>query len=152
MILVFNKQYRQEEKLFSELKKKIKQSKSMVVSVDKNYEIYKLDSIEVRFSVGAKSGLIVFDMAGNVILPEMNCEFRQGYSTEDELQRARFTMFTNLLDVARESNKKRTEKAKKMEQATKKLQKEQAALDKAAHDKAAAEAVIMNATNRLKSL
>ena len=154
MILVFNKQYRQEEKLFRELKKKINQSKSMVNGSDgKNAEIYKLDSIDVHFFIGSKSKLKVFDKSGGVIIDMDIPEFKATpYSDADELGNARINMFHHLLMATRDVYSKRTGKAKKLNQATQELQKKQAALDKATRDKAAAEAVIVNATNRLKSL
>lgn len=154
MILVFNKQYRQEEKLFRELKKKINQSKSMVKGSDgKNAEIYKLDSIDVHFFIGSKYKLKVFDKSGGVIIDMDIPAFKATpYSDADELGNARWNMFSHLLMATRDVYSKRTEKAKKLEQATRKLQEEQAKLGKAARDKAAAEAVIVNATNRLKSL
>ncbi len=154
MILMFNKQYRQEEKLFRELKKKINQSKSMVNGSDgKTGEIYKFDSIDVHFFTGSKSKLKVFDKAGAIIIDMDIPEFKATpYSDADELGNARINMFHHLLMFTRDVYSKRTEKAKKLKQATKTLQEEQAKLDKAAHDKEAAEAVIANATNRLKSL
>lgn len=154
MILVFNKQYRQEEKLFRELKKKINQSKSMVKGSDgKNAEIYKLDSIDVHFFIGSKYKLKVCDKSGGVIIDMDIPAFKATpYSDADELGNARWNMFSHLLMATRDVYSKRTEKAKKLEQATQELQKKQAALDKATRDKATAEAVIVNATNRLKSL
>jgi hypothetical protein len=154
MILMFNKQYRQEEKLFRELKKKINQSKTMIKDSDaKTGEVYKFDSIDVHFFTGSKSKLKVFDKAGGIIIDMDVPEFKATpYSDADELGNARINMFHHLLMFTRDVYSKRTEKAKKLEQATKTLQDKQAALDKAARDKAAAEAVIANATNRLKSL
>ncbi len=152
MFLVFNKQYRQEEKLFRELKNKIKKSKSMVGgSSNKLGEFYKLDSIDIHFFVTSERKLKVFDKSYAAIV-EISADIK-GYPNSDEyeLSNARFHMFSNLLSFARNNYQKRIEKDK-MNQATKKLQEKKAKLDKAAKDKAEAEAVIANATNRLKSL
>ena len=119
----------------------------------KTGEVYKFDSIDVHFFTGSKSKLKVFDKAGAIIIDMDIPEFKATpYSDADELGNARINMFHHLLMFTRDVYSKRTEKAKKLEQATKTLQDKQAALDKAARDKAAAEAVIVNATNRLKSL
>lgn len=152
MFLVFNKQFRQEEKLFCELKNKIKKSKSMVGgSNDKLGEFYKLDSIDIHFFVTPKRKLKVFDKS-NAVIVDIDANLK-GYAHSDEykLSSARFNMFSHLLSFARYNYKKRTEK-EKMNQATKKLQEKKAKLDKAAKDKAEAEAIIENAINRLKSL
>ena len=152
MILMFNKQYRQENKLFNTLADKIKKSSSIVQEFKGQARVFELDTIDIYFTVANGQKLKVVTKTGEVVVPEMDCSFKQGCSTEDVLQRARHEMFSQLLDFVHKTYEKKAEKAKKMEQATKELQEKQTMLDKAARDKAAAEAVIATATNRLKSL
>ena len=153
MILVFNKQYRQEEKLFRELKNKIKQSKSMVKDTDGKFgEFFSLDSIDIQFFYGTDKYLKVFDKSGNIIVNMDIHYFGNCVSDEQELANARWNMFNNLFTFARDTYTARIEKAKKLERATKEIQEKKTKLDKAARDKEAAEAAIVNATTRLKSL
>lgn len=145
MILIFNKQYRQESGLISDLTKKIKKSRLIIQEYRDNKEIYKLDGIDIVFDI-TKSNLVVMDKNKSVII-DMDCQFDR-----DELQEARFYMFSHLLEAARNTYKKRTEKVKALEQATQKIKAEQARLNKAQKEKMAAEAKIADARNRLRSL
>ncbi len=145
MFLVFNKQYRQESNLISDLAKKIKKTSSLIKEFKGNSEIYILDSIIIEFAI-MRDVLTVTDRNKNVIVT-LNCAWAQ-----DELQEARYYMFSNLLVQARETATERLEKAKTISQPTKELQTKKAQLDKAARDKATAEAAIANALQKLKSL
>lgn len=145
MILIFNKQYRQESGLISDLTTKIKKSKQIIQEYNGNKEIYKLDSIDIILDV-LQNTLVVMDKNKNVIV-DMNCQFDR-----DELQEARYYMFSNLLEAARKTYKKRTEKVKALEQAAQKIKAEQARIDKAKAEKLAADAKIADARRRLKSL
>ena len=145
MILIFNKQYRQESGLISDLTTKIKKSKQIIQEYNGNKEIYKLDSIDIILDV-LQNTLVVMDKNKNVIV-DMNCQFDR-----DELQEARYYMFSNLLEAARKTYNDRTEKAKALEQAAQKIKAEQARIDKAKAEKLAADAKIANARRRLKSL
>lgn len=145
MILIFNKQYRQESGLISDLTTKIKKSKQIIQEYNGNKEIYKLDSIDIILDV-LQNTLVVMDKNKNVIV-DMNCQFDR-----DELQEARYYMFSNLLEAARKTYNDRTEKAKALEQAAQKIKAEQARIEKAEAEKLAADAEIANARRRLKSL
>ena len=145
MFLVFNKQYRQESNLISDLVKKIKKSSSLIREYKGNSEIYTLDTIVIEFEM-IHNVITVTDRNKNVIVA-LKCAW-----APDELQEARYYMFSNLLNQARETCDKRLEKAKTISQATQKLQTRQAQLDKTAKDKAAAEATIVKARQKLKSL
>ncbi len=145
MILIFNKQYRQESGLISDLTTKIKKSKQIIQEYNGNKEIYKLDSIDIILDV-LQNTLVVMDKNKNVIV-DMNCQFDR-----DELQEARYYMFSNLLEAARKTYNNRTEKAKALEQAAQKIKAEQARIEKAKAEKLAADAEIANARRRLKSL
>ena len=145
MILIFNKQYRQESGLISDLTTKIKKSKQIIQEYNGNKEIYKLDSIDIILDV-SQNTLVVMDKNKNVIV-DMNCQFDR-----DELQEARYYMFSNLLEAARKTYNDRTEKAKALEQAAQKIKAEQARIDKAKAEKLAADAKIADARRRLKSL
>lgn len=145
MILIFNKQYRQESGLISDLTTKIKKSKQIIQEYNGNKEIYKLDSIDIILDV-LQNTLVVMDKNKNVIV-DMNCQFDR-----DELQEARYYMFSNLLEAARKTYNDRTEKAKALEQAAQKIKAEQARIDMAKAEKLAADAKIADARRRLKSL
>ena len=152
MFLIFNKQFRAEEKFFSEIAKKIKTTKTLHNVDTPGWECYQLDSIDVHFCVSENYILRVLDKEGNQIGTDMNCDFRQGYTTADELQRVRHSKFSHLLQFVRTEYAKRKEKTEKLERATKQMQKKKAELDAKLAQKAEAEAVIANATKRLKEL
>ena len=151
MFLIFNKQFRAEEKFFHEIAKKIKATKTLHNVGMPKWECYQLDSIDVHFQIDDRI-LRVLDKEGNQIGTDMNCEFRQGYTTADELQRVRFNRFSHLLQFVRTEYAQRKEKAEKLERATKQMQAKKAELDAKLAQKAEAEAVIANATKRLKEL
>lgn len=142
---MFNKQYREESKLISELVKKIKKSQSLTKEYRENSETYILDTICIEFEV-SKTRLTVKDKSDNVIV-EMDCMWAQ-----DALQEARTNMFSQLLEIARNTHDKRLNKAKQFEQYKKEMEAKQKELDKATADKAAAEAAIFKARQRLKRL
>ncbi len=145
MILMFNKQYRQESALISDLAKKIKKSKSIIRVCHENTEIYELDNIEVCFDI-LKSVLSVIIKSGSKLV-SLDCSY-----DDDELQLARYHMFSNLLQRARDTYYRSIDKAKALEQATKEAKKNQDALDKAKAEKEAVEAKIIAARRRIKSL
>ena len=145
MILMFNKQYRQESALISDLAKKIKKSKSVVRVYHESTEVYQLDNIDVRLDV--KDSVLTVTDKNNQVIIDMDCRYEH-----DELQRARFGMFGHLLDVVRDTYKKKNEKVKALQQAAMELNEKQKRLDEAKASKAAAEAKIADARNRLKTL
>ena len=151
MFLIFNKQFRQEEKFFNEIAKKIKATKTLHNADTPRWECYQLDSIDVHFQID-KRILRVLDKEGNQIGADINCEYRQGFTTEDELQRVRYDRFSHLLELIRTEYTKRKEKAKKLERASKQMQEKKVKLDRELAKKKEAEAVIVNATKRLREL
>lgn len=151
MFLIFNKQFRQEEKFFNEIAKKIKATKTLHNADTPRWECYQLDSIDVHFQIDNRI-LRVLDKKGNQIGADINCEYRQGFTTEDELQRVRFDRFSHLLELIRTEYTKRKEKAKKLERASKQMQEKKVKLDRELAKKKEAEAVIANATKRLREL
>lgn len=151
MFLIFNKQFRAEEKFFNEIAKKIKATKTLH-NVDKSgWECYQLDSIDVHFHID-DCILRVLDKEGNQIGTDINCEYRHGYTTEDELQMVRFNRFSHLLEFVRNEDRARREKAQKLERAAKQMQKKKAELDAKLAEKKKAKAVIENATKHLREL
>ena len=127
MLLIFTKQYRQEEKLIGRIINKIEKSKTIETKYGKqgtpesNTEIYILDDVDVYFDLGLKGGdaaIIVKDKEGKEIY-KMDCH----YDNYDAMQQARGDWFHTALMKARDVYKKRTEKAKKLKQATEKAQK-----------------------------
>ena len=151
MFLIFNKQFRAEDKFFNEIAKKIKATKTLHNVDMPKWECYQLDSIDVHFQIDDRI-LRVLDKEGNQIGTDINCEYRHGYTTEDELQMVRFNRFSHLLEFVRTEYAKRKEKAEKLERAAKQMQEKKAKLDAELVKKAEAKAVIANAIRRLKEL
>lgn len=152
MFLIFNKQFRAEEKFFNEIAKKIKTTKTLHNVDASGWECYQLDSIDVHFQMVGDRILRVLDKEGNQIGTDISGEYKQGYTTEDELQRVRHNRFSHLLEFVRTEYAKRKEKAEKLERAAKQMQAKKAKLDAELAKKAEAEAVIANATKRLREL
>ena len=150
MILFFNKQYRAENNMINDLAKKIKKSKVVEREIRGNTEVYKLDNMVISFDILGSKLTVEEKKTGEAIV-DMDCKFGGNFAG-DELQNARFDMFSNLLEVARKRYKAHIEKAEKMNQASKKLQEKQAQLSKVETEKAAAEAAIVEARKKLKSL
>lgn len=124
MILIFNKQFRQEEKLISLLAKKVKKSESITCEYGKpgtnegNMEIYRLDDIDLYMNVGtaADASITVKDKQGNLVY-KMDCH----YEPNNQMQEARTNWFHNLLMMVRDVYQKRAEKARKYKEATAKV-------------------------------
>ena len=145
MVLIFNKQYRQESNLISDLSKKIKKSQSLRKEYKGNNEIYTLDNIIIDFAI-TDNTITVKDKKKNVIVA-LDCKWAQ-----EELQEARFYMFSNLLNVARSVYDRRVEKSKTFAQAQQDIQARQAVSAELAAAKSARETAIRNAREKLKSL
>lgn len=149
MFLIFNKQYRTEEKLISELAKKIKKSlsfKSYDAGDKDNEEIYELDSVFIGFDI-TNHKITVSDKAGNEIV-SLDCK----YNAYDEFQQARGKWFHYLLcGVARKRKKQEEEKQKKLEA----MQKATKALDVATKTKEKQllqQQVIQDALDKIRGL
>ena len=110
MILIFNKQFRTEEKIISELMKKIKKSATVNKSCEGNTEKYEFDNLDVFFGLIDRK-VVVTNKMGDKIM-SMDCN----YDAYDEMQKARANWFSELLDKARAREDK--EKDKKMRMAT----------------------------------
>ena len=107
--LIFNKQYRTEGELISELEKKINKSLSFKSDDKGNEEIYELDSVCIGFDIMNKK-ITVSDKAGNKIV-SLDCK----YDAYDKFQQAKGTWFHYLLcDVARKRKETEEEKQKKL--------------------------------------
>lgn len=143
LFLVFTKQYRAEEKIISELTKKIKKSNSFKYSVVKNTETYELDGIVIDFTLTQSRKMVVRDKAGEEIY-SMNGD----YDMLDEMQETRFNWFSHLLTVARE--READKQAKK--QKTKKLKDAKEALDAAEKAKLKEQQILDNAYEALKRM
>lgn len=135
MFFVFSKQFRTEEKIFSELAKKIKESKKITQSRDGLAEVYKLDTIRIEF-ISAK--ILVYDKSGKEIL-SLNCK----YDDADRMQQARYNWFSGVLADARKRYEKDTGK-EKMRRAAAKI--------KAKKEQERHEAAMVKALEQIKSL
>ena len=107
MILIFNKQFRTEEKIISELVKKIKKSAKFNKSYEGNTEKYEFDNLDVFFDIIDRK-VVVTNKMGDEIM-SMDCH----YDAYDEMQEVRSNWFSELLNKARAK-----EKYKKMRMAT----------------------------------
>lgn len=125
-MLIFNKQFRQEEKLISRTVDKIKKSKSIKMKFGKvstdigTTETYMLDDIDVCFNLGVKGGpnsIIIKEKNGNVIYT-MDCHF----DIYDKMQRARANWFHWLLNKTRDIYNKKPKKAEKLKKATQRVE------------------------------
>ncbi len=152
MILIFNKQYRQEKGLIDDLKAAIKKSKKMEKDLKGNTEIYKLDTIKIHFDVLTCCLKVMKNEPHAEVIADLDCKFVNTYSDNAELQRKRFEMFSGLLETARQTYNNKIEKAAKLENATKKILAEKTKLDRAAAEAKAAQTAIVAARQKLKSL
>ena len=122
MFLFFNKQFRLEQNLISELAKKIKKSVSFHSCYggnNSNTEIYKLDNLDIWFDITNRK-IIVFDKSGAEIT-SLDCH----YDELSDMQKARTKWFHDLLcKVARGRKDAEEEKQKKLQAAWLKLQQE----------------------------
>ena len=138
MFFVFSKQFRTEEKIFSELAKKIKESKKIAQSWDGLAEVYKLDTIRIEFISATPAQILVYDKAGKEIL-SLDCE----YDDADRMQQARSHWFSGVLADARKRYEKDTGK-EKMRRASAKI--------KAKKEQEKHEAAMVKALDKIKSL
>lgn len=149
-MLLFNKQYRAECKLFDELTRKIRKSKDIKYEIVGNSTICKLDSIDITFHSN-KRLLEVKDKKGDVII-SLNCQFSgTPYNTEMELSNARFNMYCHLHETARKRHDVLMQK-EKMEAATRKAQAKISEKKKAETEKVLKEVAVTKAYERLRGL
>ena len=138
MFFVFSKQFRTEEKIFSELAKKIKESKKIAQSWDGLAEVYKLDTIRIEFISATPAQILVYDKAGKEIL-SLDCE----YNDADRMQQARSHWFSGVLADPRKRYEKDTGK-EKMRRASAKI--------KAQKEQERHETAMVKALDKIKSL
>lgn len=146
MYWIFNKQYRTEEGIISQLVKNLKKSKIFLKYHENNTEIYELDNINIRFTYINQSLIVVTDKAGNEIV-SMDCT----YSNMDEVQQVRTNWFHSVLKIARaraDQEKQKYEKQKELEQARKEIE----AQARAKQQQQVKENAMLNALNQLKNL
>ena len=111
-MLFGNKQIRTERKVFAELAKKIRKSRSFSVgNTQGNTELYHLDDIDIKFSLNPRI-LKVSDKSGKSLI-YWDCEWRGDYADNVEVFRARFHKFSTLLEKARNRKDKEELKAVK---------------------------------------
>ena len=139
MFFVFSKQFRTEGKIFSELAKKIKESKKITQSWDGLAEVYKLDTCRIEFISARPAQILVYDKSGKEIL-SLDCEY---LDDGDRMQQARSHWFSRVLADARKRYEKDTGK-EKMRRATAKI--------KAKKEQEKHEAAMVKALDRIKSL
>ena len=152
MDLQFNKQYRQEKKLFNELAKKVVKSKKIELKYEGFVKVFQLESIDIYYAFRDGFKVKVLDKNGCVVVPEMYCQPVPGNGLEQQLQYERHVMFHDLLYLAGSFHHQRLVQAQKQASEEKKRQEQQARLDKAVADKIAAEMTIKQSLQRLKSL
>jgi len=142
-MLIFNKQFRTEEKTISALIKKIDKSGTIVRSYVGNTEKYEFDTFDVSFVMNpGDKRIVVVDKIGNEIL-SMDCN----YDPYDEMQEARSIWFSQTLENARRRYGK--------EQATKALKNAAKFAAKAfglKSKKKSQQDAAMNALNRVRNL
>lgn len=149
-MLLFNKQYRAECKLFDELARKIRKSKDIKYEIVRNSTICKLDSIDITFHSN-KRLLEVKDKKGDVII-SLNCQFSgTPYNTEMELSNARFNMYCHLHHTAGKRHDVLMQK-EKMEEATRQAQAKISEKKKAETEKVLKEVAVTKAYERLRGL
>ena len=146
MFLIFNKQFRTEQKIINELMKKVKNTKKVIKSLIGNSEKYELDTLDITFNVTKPQKFVVADKTGEEIV-SMDCEFQDG----NEIQCVRFNWFSELLKAAREREQKEIYGRVKEDQIMAARRALEAAV-KAQKEKEAIEAAMCNSLKRIKKL
>lgn len=142
MVYIFNKQFRTREKIFNDLRKKIKKSETMtcIPHTDK----YTLDTVVIEFKVIDPQTITINDKTGTEII-KLDCHY-DGY---DDIQKIMFHQFSSLLAFIRNQFDKRQERIKKIKEAEAKVVKNRTA----SHTKQKKqETLLNNALERLKGL
>jgi hypothetical protein len=148
-MLLFNKQYRNEQKLITEIYKKIRNSKEMTRG-DK-YDMYKLDNVDIVFGgTDGQAELIVNDKSGNEIY-KMDCNWSDPIKG-DELQQRRWDWFHGLLEFARKQYDERENKKEKLKRATADAKAKAVVKQKQRNAEKIKEAAVLNALDRLQNL
>jgi len=148
-ITVFNKQFRDGEKLISELRKKIRKSKSITMdSGEKNSENFHLDTVDLVFNLDMKNKTFgVYDKSGKEIY-FMDCT----YDSFDEWAKIRSNWYSVLLNYARNQLAKKTKKAEKLKEAANKVNASAKAKEAKKATKEVQEKAISDALEKLRGL
>ena len=146
MFLIFNKEFRQIESILSDLMAKVKKSEKFVKKYEAQYEIYKLDTIDIHFHISSNT-ITVKDKSGKEII-SLDCH----YDRYDKLQDAKWNRFGTFLGAVRNAYDKRVEKAEKMKNATKKMQKEEATKNQQQKAEVAKQKILSDALDKLRGL
>ncbi|MBR4891947.1 MAG: hypothetical protein IKZ34_02065 [Alphaproteobacteria bacterium] len=152
MLLVYNRQYQQENKLFNELAKKIVKSKKIGLKYEGLASIFQLDSIDIFFILDKGHKIKVLDKGGCVVVPELNCTLTHGSTVEKQLQDVRYYRLNDLYSLACGMRNQRQLQEQKTTDSIQISQEEQVRLDKAIADRMAAEMTIKTALRRLKTI
>ncbi|MCQ2575034.1 MAG: hypothetical protein MJ156_02950 [Alphaproteobacteria bacterium] len=144
LFMMFNKEYRQDEKLINTLASKFTDTKHIGVKHKGNTEIYDLDTLEIHFNLTTPKELKIMD--GDEIIYTMNCE----YDAYNEIQQHRAHLFSQLLDVARKQFEKQQKEIARKSEFEKSVAKIKADNEKKKSEEQARMLQIQNAINRIK--
>lgn len=148
MFMIFNKEFRQTEAIFDDLWEKVKKSNTMKQSFVGNTEVYDLDTVRIEFLFNSHE-LLVRDILGNEII-SIDCRYY--HSSRDELQYAKWNLFSGFLEKIRKEKNKRAEKEQKLKSATEKVKKAEEAKQKVISAQAAKESILNDALNKLRGM
>lgn len=105
-MLIFNKQYRTEEKIIAELAKKIKNAEPFFMHIDGNAEVYELPGgMWISFDVVTYK--LEVTIGGKRVI-ELDCKF----DANDNMQQARNNWFSVLLNSYARKRLEKIEKAR----------------------------------------
>lgn len=105
-MLIFNKQYRAEEKIIAELAKKIKKAETLFMHIDGNAEVYELPGgMWISFDVVTYK--LEVTIGGDRVI-DFDCKF----DSNDEMQQVRNNWFSGLLNNYARKCFEKIEKAK----------------------------------------
>ena len=145
MMPIFNKQFRTEEKIFSDLRKKIR--KSETIANTHHNDKYALDSIVIDFDVSTHRLTVSDKKTGSEIIT-IDCHF----DNYDDMQKIRSNWFHNLLMFVREQFNKRQAKIKKVKDASEKLTEKNRISQTRRTAQTAQATLLENALDKLKAL
>lgn len=147
MFIIFNKEYRKYESIMSDLMKKMKKSVNVEKVYEVNTEVYKLDSVDIVFEFTGGNKLVIKDKSGSEII-SLDCY----YDRYDELQSAKWDLFSGFLGKIRGMYEKRIETVNKLKAAAEKAKKAEEAKQKAVFAQQAKEKLLNDALEKLRGL
>ena len=148
MFIVFNKEYRRFESIMSDLMKKMKESTNVKKAYEEKIdaEVYYLDKVDIVFQIGEHK-IIARDKNGTEIV-SLDCH----YDRTNELQNAKWSLFSGFLKEVRNNYDKRIEKANKLKAATEKAKKEAETKQQVISAQQTKEKLLNDALEKLRSL